>query len=452
MQWLQQLFSGVYDAQYVQSRWQVGLRHAEIGLDQVYTNVALSRVRNGLLQRIADQPSLDPQQRHQAAQALNRLLDLDLAIVAQAYEYRRVKAEKLAERRRGEIKFRNLVEAAACMIVILREDGSIAYFSPFAEKLTGYRAEELVGRESFAIFLAPNSRPVLQDRLLTVLRGQPIQNLEVAICCREGTQRWLVWNAMRIEDFDGQPAMLAVGHDITDKRRSAERLVQAERLAAIGQTIAGLAHESRNALQRINSCSEMLEFELEDNAEAMRLIRRSQQAQDDLRRLFDEVRNFAAPISLEPSVCRLTNVWREAWNLLQTERAGRDAELAETVEPEAVELNVDHFRMVQVFRNLLENALAACADPVRIHVALSLPAQDPARPQTEVRIRDNGPGLGDQARRQVFQPFFTTKTKGTGLGMAIAHRIVEAHGGAIMVGDEWSEGAEFVLRLPREME
>ena len=97
------------------------------------------------------------------------------------------------------------------------------------------------------------------------MSGKPIQDLEVPIRCREGGQRWLVWNALRIEDVDAQPALLAVGHDITDKRHSAERLVQAERLAAIGQTITGLAHESRNALQRINSCTEMLEFELEDN-------------------------------------------------------------------------------------------------------------------------------------------------------------------------------------------
>ncbi len=448
--WLEQLFSGNYDRDYVQSRWQVGLRHAEIGLEQAYTNGAFARIRNGLLQRLEAIDTIDLPERSASAAALNRLLDLDLAMIGRAYEYRRVKVEKLAERKRGEIQFRNLVEAAACMIVILREDGSIAYFSPFAEKLTGYRAEDLVGRETFSIFLPPETQAELEERLQAALRGKPIQNLEVPIRCRSGGARWLVWNALRIEDFDSQHALLAVGHDITEKRHSAERLLQAERLAAIGQTITGLAHESRNALQRINSCTEMLEFELEDNAEAMRLIQRSQQAQDDLRRLFDEVRNFAAPISLEPAVCQLDQVWREAWSLLQSDRADRDAELREWVEERAVELVLDRFRMVQVFRNLLENALAACSDPVRIEVVCRLLTEEPHRPMTEIRVRDNGPGLDERARHQVFQPFFTTKTKGTGLGMAIAHRIVEAHGGMILVGNDWDQGAEFVLRMPRE--
>jgi PAS domain S-box-containing protein len=448
--WLEQLFAGVYDRVYVESRWHVGLRHAEIGLEQMDTNGALASLRDQLGQRLETLEQIPKEQRYETARALNRLLDLDLAVMAQAYEYRRLKLEKLAERRRGEIQFRNLVEAAACMIVILREDGSIVYFSPFAEKLTGYRAEELVGRESFSIFLPPHVRPALQERLQAVLGGEAVQNLEIPICCREGGERWLVWNALRLEDFDAQPALLAVGHDITDKRNSAERLVQAERLAAIGQTITGLAHESRNALQRINSCTEMLEFELEDNPEAMRLIRRSQQAQDDLRRLFDEVRSFAAPITLEPTVCPLKNVWREAWSLLQRERQNRDAELHEIMDEEALELYLDRFRMVQVFRNLLENALAACRDPVRIQVICRGLTDERQRPLTEIRLRDNGPGLGEQAQRLVFQPFFTTKSKGTGLGMAIAHRIVEAHGGTIAVGAEWDGGAEFVLRLPRE--
>ena len=208
----------------------------------------------------------------------------------------------------------------------------------------------------------------------------------------------------------------------------------------------------------------MLEFEVEDNAEAMQLIRRSQQAQDDLTRLFDEVRNFAAPIALDLNPCRLLKMWREAWSLVQPECRGRDVVIDEDIHDHDLTLNVDRFRMVQVFRNLLENSLAACTDPVRIHFTCrtTAPAADARHPETdteltahstvEVRISDNGPGLNPRARREVFRPFFTTKTKGTGLGMAIAHRILEAHGGSISVGNPAQGGAEFVLRFPRDHE
>jgi PAS domain S-box-containing protein len=357
------------------------------------------------------------------------------------------------------------------MIVIMRDDYRIIYFSPFAERLTGYSTDD-VTQKSFLDIFSVDTTSVATDGWFNCHSLLPAKNIDLPIRCRDGSLRWLSWNALRLEDFDGQSAVLAVGHDITDKRDSAERLLQAERLAAIGQTITGLAHESRNALQRINSCMEMLELEVEDNREAMQLIRRSQKAQDDLARLFDEMRNFAAPIALELARCPIANTWREAWGLVQPDCRGRDVELDEHVELPDLTMRVDRFRMVQVFRNLFENSLAACRDPVRIQIVCRQMPRDLAAPDAsahhralsstaapqpyevasewvEIRIRDNGPGLDAKARREVFEPFFTTKAKGTGLGMPIAKRIIEAHGGVITVGDCSQRGAEFVLMLPR---
>ena len=109
---------------------------------------------------------------------------------------------------------------------------------------------------------------------------------------------------------------------------------------------------------------------------------------------------------------------------------------------------VDPFRLEQVFRNILENALAACPSPVAVVVRCAETALD-GRPALCVAVRDNGPGMTAEQRRRIFEPFFTTKTKGTGLGMAIAKRIIEAHGGQIAVGTGPAPGAEIVLTLPR---
>jgi hypothetical protein len=97
---------------------------------------------------------------------------------------------------------------------------------------------------------------------------------------------------------------------------------------------------------------------------------------------------------------------------------------------------------------LFENALAACSDPLIIEITC-LDAEFNHDSALEIRICDNGPGLTPDARRGVFEPFFTTKTKGTGLGMAIARRIVDAHGGEISVNESSHQGAEFVVVLPR---
>src|SRR5262249_37451939 len=143
-------------------------------------------------------------------------------------------------------------------------------------------------------------------------------------------------------------------------------------------------------------------------------------------------------------------VWRQAWTNLALRRQGRDAVLDDEAGGPDLCCSVDAFRLEQVFRNILENALAACADPVRIEVR-GTTAELHGRPAVCVAVRDNGPGLDAEQAQRIFEPFFTTKSKGTGLGMAIARRIIEAHGGRIAVGNNRSgRGAEIRITLPRE--
>ncbi len=108
----------------------------------------------------------------------------------------------------------------------------------------------------------------------------------------------------------------------------------------------------------------------------------------------------------------------------------------------------DRFHLKQVFRNLLENALAAGGSPPRVEVACS-PVTLGGREAVRVVVRDNGPGFTAEARQKLFEPFFTTKVRGTGLGLPICKRVVEAHGGRIETGAGAGPGAEIVITLPR---
>src|SRR5262249_2160943 len=117
--------------------------------------------------------------------------------------------------------------------------------------------------------------------------------------------------------------------------------------------------------------------------------------------------------------------------------------------PTELYCEADAVALGQVLRNILENSLAACADPTVITVEWSETVLE-GRVALRLVIRDNGPGLSPEARQRIFEPFFTTKTHGTGLGMAISKRIVEAHYGQIAVGSNGASGAEIVLTLPRE--
>jgi signal transduction histidine kinase len=238
--------------------------------------------------------------------------------------------------------------------------------------------------------------------------------------------------------------------DITERKRSQERVLQTERLAAIGQMMTGLAHESGNALARSQACLEMLALEVQDRAEALDLVARIQKAQDHLRQLYEEVRGYAAPLKLERDRWDVSGIWRQAWTNLALPRQGRAASLREDTGGLDLECEVDHFRLEQVFRNILENALAACRDPVQITIGCAETVLG-GRSALRVAVRDNGPGLTPEQQQRIFEPFYTTKTKGTGLGMAIAKRIVEAHGGQIAVGPGTGLGAEILLIIPREV-
>jgi len=180
----------------------------------------------------------------------------------------------------------------------------------------------------------------------------------------------------------------------------------------------------------------------------MELVGRIEESQDYLHLLYEQVREYAAPPRLKRKHLPLPDIILEAWGHLEPERSGRSASLEERRDGVDPVCDVDAFALEQVFRNILENSLAACEDPVRITVryAESLVA---GRPAVRVSFLDNGPGLDPEQRARIFEPFYTTKVKGTGLGMAIARRIVDAHGGTIGVGEERS-GAEIIVTLPRE--
>jgi PAS domain S-box-containing protein len=364
---------------------------------------------------------------------------------------RLMQEQRLAQaKERGDSLFRNLVEAAECMIVMLRpEDHAILYFSPFAEQLTGFAADEVRGRSFLELLVPESERFALLQCNLKALGGGPQRAIQSRIVCRDGSMRVILRNVRCLPDYDGSPALLVVGNDITELKDAQERALNSERMAAIGQMCAGLAHESRNALQRSQACLEMLELKLEDRPSALNLISRIQQAQDDLHRLFEDVREYAAPIRLMLRDCHLAEIWRQAWSNLEPARRGRKTALHEPSNGMDLTCQADAFRLEQVFRNILDNSLAACTDRAEIVIKGAL-ASLHGRKAICISIRDNGPGLNAEQRDKIFDSFYTTKTRGTGLGMAIVKRIIDAHGGRIEIGGITGEGAEIIFTLPRE--
>ncbi|WP_197451187.1 PAS domain S-box protein [Rosistilla oblonga] len=332
------------------------------------------------------------------------------------------------------------------------KDWPTEFISDGCRNLSGYPAEDIMaGSPEWFDLIVPEDREALWDQIQSALAKKQPYQVVYRIRHRDGQPRWMwehgrgVWDAE-----DNLLALEGLITDMTELQIAREQLVQSERLATIGQMHAAIAHESRNALQRIQVGVEMLEFEIPEGTEASRDLQKIANAKDALHHLLEELRNYAAPIQLERSLRKLSSVWRSAWTQIDSAHADRDAEVIEQMEGIDPVCDIDAFRMEQVFRNLYENALAAGSDPVRIHIECSTGAFDGA-PGVCVSVRDNGPGLSEEQKSRAFEAFFTTKSKGTGLGMAIAKRIIDAHSGTIAAGNcDEGGGAEFRIMLPLE--
>lgn len=353
------------------------------------------------------------------------------------------------QRRREHDLVENLFQAAPAIMLLLDPEGRILRCNPYLERLTGYAAGELQDRDLFSALFPATEHAQARDCYRRLVSDQRAGAAVATILTKAGAPCQVEWTYQVLPDDQDNPSgILAIGQDVTALHEAQTRSVQAQRLATIGEMVTGLAHESGNALQRIQACLEMLALQVQDQPAALDMVYRIQIAQDHLHQLYEEVRQYAAPVVLRREPAHVSDILLQAWEHLEPVRAGRAVEFLNQVPINTV-CRVDRYAMERVFRNILENALAAANDPVWIEVLWDEALLD-GQPAVEIRLRDNGPGLNPEQKKRMFEPFYTTKAQSTGLGMAITKRLVEAHGGRIAIGEPLARGAEIVVTLPKE--
>ncbi len=279
-------------------------------------------------------------------------------------------------------------------------DGKVISANPAVERLTGYSINEIIGSRVSDAQVPQGWEEA--HAMIERARAEDgtLENCEVTILTKSGQLRELSISLTPVYGADSKSIGSAITmRDQTELNATRQKLLQSERLAATGQMISAIAHESRNALQRIQVGIDMLGFELPEGADSRKDLNRISRAKEDLQRLFEELRNYAAPLQLECSVCSVADVWRQAWGNLESVRANRRATLIDKCAGSDMDCNVDPFRLEQVFRNLFENALTACDDPVEVSIECR-EGELEGNPALLIRVCDNGPGMNaDQSVR-----------------------------------------------------
>lgn len=337
------------------------------------------------------------------------LLDTTRRALDQAALYRERDRFRL-DLQRSERRHRELVESMPAFVLALDENGRISTWNRQLEQVTGYLGSEMLGTDGSAM-VGGDERP----------RDLPL---------RSGGVRKVRWSRAEVSGPGGAPLVYAVGTDVTDEQEMLLRTLRTERLAAVGTMAAGLAHEVRNPLNSAALQLAVLERWLERGETGEKAIPITRIIKSEIARLDRLVRDFLAFAKPTPLDLRPVDVVA----LLQSVVAliSPEAELARIAIGCEADASIplaagDAERLRQVLLNLTRNAIEALHERGG---RLTLRARQ-SRDFVEIDVEDNGPGFDDDL--PIFDAFFTTKDQGTGLGLALVHRIVADHGGTIRV-------------------
>ncbi len=337
--------------------------------------------------------------------------------------------------RRLEALHKDIVSSLLSGLVVVDSDMRTGLVNPVAGKILGIgdRAPEDVHLAE----LSPELAELMHDHP----EGEVVST-EITIQ-RNGRSMPLGVTVSPLRDSNGNPiGNLIHMQDLTDKKRLERQKQQAERLAAIGQMAAGLAHELRNPLASISGSVQMLGkgvLRTEDAARLSEIVMKETKRLDDLLKDFLA---FARPKQPVFSKCRLDTLVEETLAVFRNSPTGTSIDVTARLEPCTVAADPD--QMKQVIWNLLANAAEAAGKDGLVTVSLH---DDAAEGRVVLEVGDNAEPIPEEVRTRLFEPFFTTKPDGTGLGLAVAKRIIDSHGGTIEV-HATKEGNRFLVILP----
>jgi two-component system, cell cycle sensor histidine kinase and response regulator CckA len=377
-----------------------------------------------------------------------RFTDQDLtqgAILASQISQALENSELFSQVQRLQDQYQVVTESLNDAVYTVDLKGQITFGNAALTQLTGYRVKELVGH-SFQELYTTSAAPEIIECQRQFRSGKPTPfHLETEIRRKDGTGAPVELSVANLI-LDGQMVgHVIVARDITERKYLEEQLRQSQKLEAIGELAAGMAHELGNTLGIIGSSVQyLLKICTKDHSfyEFLEVIHRNV-AQAD--RTIRSILSFARPRPPSPTPVDVAHLLEGTCQLLKGELAKQSISVALRFSPDVSWVMADPEQLQQIFLNLLLNAVQAMPEGGEIVLSTNV---DPESKEVQIKVVDTGLGIPQEHLNRVFDPFFTTKEGGTGLGLPVSARLIREQGGRISVSSCEGKGSVFTVFLP----
>jgi two-component system NtrC family sensor kinase len=343
-----------------------------------------------------------------------------------------------------------LLDHANAPIVVIGKDRELRVVNRAFLSLTGVDRQHLLGRD-FLTLLPETERGRILPVFIRALRGDPTNNFELRLPRPGGGYSRLVINTASILATDGEiEGVIAIGRDLTEVRELEEQIIQAEKLATLGQLAAGVVHELNNPLTSISVYGEYLvkrgERSGQDQGDLEKL-RRIVESASRIQKFARDLVTYARPSTEEPAFVPIQAVIEQSLAFCEHVVKDAGATIERRFHDEEAHVYAVRGQLHQVFINLVTNACHALEKGRGVIV---IRTESDAEDFLHVAVEDNGCGIPRGVAEKIFEPFFSTKAegKGTGLGLSIVRNIVQQHGGTIEVKQRDAGGTIFEIKLP----
>ncbi|MCB0195567.1 MAG: PAS domain S-box protein [Anaerolineae bacterium] len=351
--------------------------------------------------------------------------------------------------RKNEENLRITLNSIGDAVISTDTDGNVTRMNPVAETLTGWKQQEALGRPLLDIFhivndqtRKPEANPVA--KILKFGRSVELANHTVLIA-KEGTEYQIADLGSPIRDSQGKIiGAVLVFRDVTEQLQTEQELLKVKKLESVGVLAGGIAHDFNNLLTGLFGNIEMAKMSLSPNHKSYAYLEAAGRSMDTAINLTKQLLTFAKGGDPVKEVISIAELITET---AQFSLRGSNTKLQTNIAPDLWPIEADKGQLSQVISNLVINADQAMPAGGTITVTAKNVETSAGR-SVQIEVRDKGVGIAPQYLEQIFDPYFTTKQKGSGLGLATTYSIINKHDGQIMVDSQINQGTVFTISLP----